>query len=379
MSLKIKTNTVSYNLENAYKQKKPFTFYRKPNVNEIIQIIQKDNLLHFLENFNQKGFVFSPFNTDRESVFFSLDNIDLTKHQYLDVPISITNNTFSVNKQVNKKTHIDLVSKGIKFIKENQVPKVVLSRKEVIATPNFNLVKTFENLLSKYISAFVYVWYHPKVGLWLGATPETLLQTKNNNFETMSLAGTQEYRGTLDVKWEQKEIVEHQYVTNYIMDELTNLNISCKPSKLQTVRAGSLLHLKTMVSGRLKNTSQIKNLVKALHPTPAVCGLPKDKAKEFILKNEGYDRAFYTGFLGEINFEIDSRKRKNNKRNIENHAYNFKEIQTNLFVNLRCMQIKKNGVNIYVGGGITQESNSENEYIETVAKTKIMKTIISTL
>ena len=88
-----------------------------------------------------------------------------------------------------------------------------------------------------------------------------------------------------------------------------------------------------------------------LHPTPAVCGLPKEEAKQFILDNELYNRDFYTGFLGELNLKG----------------------QTNLYVNLRCMQLKDNRISIYVGGGITADSNAENEWEETVIKAKVMK------
>jgi isochorismate synthase len=95
-------------------------------------------------------------------------------------------------------------------------------------------------------------------------------------------------------------------------------------------------------------------LIDALHPTPAVCGLPKESAKEFILENEGYDRSFYTGFLGELS--------------VENRS--------NLFVNLRCMQVKDATYYIYIGGGITSASVPEKEWEETVAKSKVMLRVL---
>ena len=193
----------------------------------------------------------------------------------------------------------------------------------------------------------------------------------------MSLAGTQQFKDSINVEWQEKEIQEHQFVTDFIVDELLKIDITSNVSKTITVKAGSLLHLHAAISGRLKDKYQISNLIKALHPTPAVCGLPKEKAKAFILENENYNREFYTGFLGELNFEVDKRQKKNNRRNIENHAYNFKEIQSNLFVNLRCMQVKNEEIFIYIGGGITKDSNPEKEYLETVAKAEVMKSIIS--
>ena len=99
--------------------------------------------------------------------------------------------------------------------------------------------------------------------------------------------------------------------------------------------------------------SSLKDLIRKLHPTPAVCGLPRDKAKEFIIKNENYNREFYTGFLGEIT-----------------------NTDSSLFVNLRCMKLEENIANIYVGGGITKDSNSKQEWLETVSKTQTMKSVL---
>jgi isochorismate synthase len=141
----------------------------------------------------------------------------------------------------------------------------------------------FKHLLQNYKSAFVYVWFHPKVGLWLGATPETLLDIKNSVFTTMSLAGTQVYKNTENVVWKSKELNEQQLVTNFIENQLSTISSTLKIDKTETVKAGILLHLKTKVTGVLNEESTLKTLIRALHPTPAVCGLPREKAKNFIL------------------------------------------------------------------------------------------------
>lgn len=372
-----KTNIVLSNLSNVLEKGNPFVFYRKPNSTKVCQLVQNDKALHYLENFNQKGFIFAPFNSLDNKILFPFENSFFLVHEYQENCISLKDNsTFSTSKLLQKK-HFNLVAKGIAFIRKNKTSKIVLSRKETIQKSNINLVKTFENLLNKYANAFVYIWFHPEVGLWLGATPETLINTRNKNFKTMALAGTQNFGSSINVKWEEKEIQEHQFVTDYIVDALAKINTPCKVSETNTVKAGSLLHLHTAISGRLKDKAQIGNLIKALHPTPAVCGFPKEKAKAFILTNENYNRSFYTGFLGELNIEVDQRQKKNNRRNIENHAYNFKEIQSNLFVNLRCMQVNNKEIYLYIGGGITKDSIPEKEYFETVAKAEVMKSIIA--
>lgn len=112
-----------------------------------------------------------------------------------------------------------------------------------------------------------------------------------------------------------------------------------------------------------------------MHPTPAVCGLPKDISKAFILKNENYNREFYTGFLGELN--IKERKSRNvNRHNIENDAYASVKNVSNLYVNLRCMQLVNNHAIVYIGGGITKDSIPEKEWEETVSKSQVIKSIL---
>tara|TARA_R110002050_G_scaffold282950_1_gene431081 strand:- start:217 stop:594 length:378 start_codon:yes stop_codon:yes gene_type:complete len=121
--------------------------------------------------------------------------------------------------------------------------------------------------------------------------------------------------------------------------------------------------------------NNINPIVKALHPTPAVCGLPKKTTKEFILKNENYNRAYYTGFLGELNFKEET-SRSGNQRNKENQVYKTIKNTTSLYVNLRCMQLEDTKAYIYVGGGITQDSDPNKEWEETVAKSNTMLSVV---
>lgn len=367
--------TLYLKINDAFQQKKPFVSYRKPNSSEVSLLIQNDTNTYSLNDFSQSGFIFAPFDSENKTIFFPLKKCELKKFKYTETEI-FTKRTIPNKSENEKEQHINLVKKGIDYIKNNATPKIVLSRKEILELSNFDAVNSYKNLLHHYKTAFTYIWYHPKVGLWLGATPETLLKITNNTFKTMALAGTQTYTNTLDVIWKQKEKQEQQFVTDYIVKQLNKLNITGKVSTPYTMKASSIVHLCTDITGRLNSAKMQQSLINALHPTPAVCGLPKKKAKAFIQNNEGYDRKFYTGYFGELNFSIDNRQKKNNKRNIENHAYNFVKKQSSLFVNLRCMQVKNNKVILYIGGGITKDSNPEKEYAETVAKAAIMKKAI---
>ncbi|SFZ94238.1 isochorismate synthase [Flaviramulus basaltis] len=366
-------------IETQYHNQLPFVVYRKPNENNIFALRQNNTDLFFTEDFTEKGFVFSPFDELDKSVLIptdvseaiSTDSI-ISKSYTEHVEVSNTNNLASSES---KTFHTNLINKGVEAIKNDALKKVVLSRKENISLKEANPITIFKRLLNTYKSAFVYCWYHPKIGLWLGATPETLIKIEGKRFSIMALAGTQDFKGTLNVVWQNKEKQEQQFVTDFIIDNLKTAIESYKVSDVETVKAGNLLHLKTMVSAQLKSDVSLKEVITALHPTPAVCGLPKEEAKQFILKNEGYNREFYTGFLGELNFETKVSPRSG-RRNIENRAYTVTKKCTQLYVNLRCMQIINQQAIIYVGGGITTSSNAESEWQETVSKSLVIKSVL---
>jgi len=347
-------------IQEQYKKKLPFVVYNKPNVKEVFGVFQNNKDLNTITNqFDKQGFVFAPFNTRDTTVLFPLSVSEfisgsMLKDNGIDLQGVLSTNIAS------KSTHIDLVEKGVEAIKNERFKKVVLSRKEKVTLSQIDIVETYNKLLQSYPNAFVYVWFHPKVGLWFGATPETLLKLKNNCFTTMALAGTQVYKENIEPTWSQKEIDEQEFVTEYIVNKLSSFSKGLHVSETETVKAGSLVHLRTEIKGELDviKENSLFSLVDLLHPTPAVCGLPKEAAKQFILENENYNRSYYTGFLGELNM---GELHKND---------------SHLFVNLRCMELKSTEASIYVGGGITKESNSEKEWEETVAKSNIMLKVL---
>ena len=324
----------------------PFVCYVKPNENVWNLLVQQtDEIIEFS---NQAGFVFMPFHDGKQVVIpfegnkFSQGNLENLEQKSAE---SFT----SENNQ--KTTFEDLVTKGVSAIQQGEFDKVVLSRK-LILKEQIAIVETFQNLISTYPTAFRYLFFHPKIGLWMGATPEQLVKINQNQFETVALAGTQLY--SENVVWATKEIEEQQFVTDYIVVKVKDKVNQLMITEAKTVKAGNLAHLKSFISGQLTADFQVNDLIKALHPTPAVCGLPKEKAIDFILKNEGYNRKYYAGFLGEYN--------KNN--------------QTDLFVNLRCLEVENDVVNIYVGCGITKDSNPEKEFIETENKSMTMRNVL---
>lgn len=345
-------------IEEIYLSKKPFVVYRKPNEQIIFAYMQTTDELFELDSFKQTGFIFAPFENNEKRVIFPIEkSVIFSVKINNDIVIGTSNSLKKlsiVSDEKLKEKHIALVEKGVEYIKNKNAQKIVLSRKEKIEYTDFDVVHTLKKMLDTYKNAFVYLWYHPKVGLWMGATPERLINITKNQFKTMALAGTQKYIGTTNVIWEQKEKQEQQFVTDFILENLKTTVAITKVSEPYTVKAGNLVHIRTDIFGKLKSLDLLENLINSLHPTPAVCGLPKKVATKFILENEVYSRAYYSGYLGELN--VDN--------------------STNLFVNLRCMNIDKKCINLFVGGGITIDSNPVKEWEETVSKAQIMKSIL---
>ncbi|MEH6656130.1 chorismate-binding protein [Leeuwenhoekiella marinoflava] len=357
-----------------YAKNLPFVLYRKPEADQLNGLFQEDDFLHKAETFEETGFVFSPFDKERTRIL--IPGIPELTIDFEEETVSVKSTTIKT-ESAEENAHINLVEKAVAAIQNSALQKVVISRKQNQKIEDVTPITIFKRLLSNYKTAFVYIWHHPQVGTWLGATPETLLSLNGRKFETMALAGTQKFTGSLAVAWGDKEIHEQQLVTDEIVTNLKLFDLgSLHVGNRETYRAGALLHLRTLISGTFNTEGQnLKALLKALHPTPAVCGLPRDLAKDFIIKEENYDRAFYTGFLGELNILKDTSK-KRSRRNVENLAYKTLKNETKLFVNLRCMQYADSKAIIYVGGGITAASNPELEWQETVNKAQTIASVL---
>lgn len=360
--------------EKSLDQNLPFVLYRKPKSNVVSGGFQNTEDLHFVKTFEEKGFVFAPFAEESPIVLMKFQE-HLSVSDVIDAKEKNAVNVSWGIDEAGKEFHLQLIKKGIAEINNNAFKKVVLSRNIEVdcVTSPFVL---FKSLLQKYASAFCYLWYHPKVGMWLGATPEILLRVENKRLTTMSLAGTKPYVLDEEVDWGTKELEEQELVTQYITEELKGKVSKLVPSKVESIRAGNLWHLRTKLTADIKEES-LKGIVDVLHPTPAVCGMPKDETQSFILEEENYKREYYTGYLGELNIKQES-LRTTRRKNTENRAYKSVKTVSELYVNLRCMQLVKEKAILYVGGGITKDSDPEKEWQETVNKSKTMLYILKT-
>lgn len=320
--------------------KDSFVFYRKPQSKEINYVIGEWSKIKEINSLAK--FTFTVFNGESHQIF--------GEKKILKDEIIIHNNEFHTVNNITKEKYIHQANEYIELCKKKIIEKIVLSR-IVKSENNFsNIFLLFEKLCNRYEHSFNYVLNHPKLGMWMGASPEILLKCDVNGCKTIALAGSKKWDN--QINWRNKEIEEQQYVKNYIEKILNkhSNNVECIRD-LETVKAGNIAHLKSTFNFNIQTS--IHQLIADLHPTPAVCGIPLESTKHLIHKNEQHNRSLYTGFLGELT---------NN--------------ETSLFVNLRCMKINANEFKIYVGGGITAKSNAEEEWEETEIKAQTMLSLI---
>lgn len=242
--------------------------------------------------------------------------------------------------------------------------KIVLARKSTLHT-RLSAEALFQKACCLYPRLFVALVYTEPSGMWLMATPEILLQGNGNAFQTMSLAGTQKSPATTipplstkaveGLEWPQKDQEEQQYVTDYIEACIRTFSDDYRLQGPYTMTAAHLCHLRTDIHFRLPCADVLGDVLEALYPTPAVCGIPKEPARRFILSHEHEPRRYYSGFVGMLSPRAD----------------------THLFVSLRCMRLLPGGIcELYAGGGLLKESEMEKEWRETEAKMQTMMELV---
>lgn len=201
----------------------------------------------------------------------------------------------------------------------------------------------------------------PDGSYWLTATPEILLEGTGSQWRTIALAGTMQLEGDdlnsegEAARWSTKNIQEQRYVATYIAECLEKFAIDFREEGPRTVRAANLVHLRSDFTFTMPDGGQVGSLLDELHPTPAVCGLPKRDAFSFIVANEHAPRQYYSGFMGPTGMPGG----------------------THLYVSLRCMRICGRDYQLYAGGGLLKDSQLEQEWQETEAKLQTMRTLLN--
>ena len=340
-------------LRRQLESRLPFAIYRMPGAQTVYAVLQNTDAVNPVLDWDVSGFVFAPYRSQDHPF------ICITPDQFLEFEYtaqgSIPGPPVLAADQDQHETHLQRVRNAVRAIQDSPLEKVVLAR-SISTSFDGDPLQPFLHMLEAYPGAFCYVFYHPVAGLWTGATPELLLSHRQTTAQTMALAGTLPAEADNPPQWSPKEIWEQQVVTDFICSRLKEQGLHPEVQSATSVRAGALWHLKTPISVQVSGLRR-DALIRALHPTPAVCGFPLKEAQHYIDKYEGLDRAYYTGYLGPLNLQDPA--------------------DLTLFVNLRCARLRDGKATVYVGGGITGASDPELEWEETRHKAGTMLSVLN--
>ena len=339
-----------------------FAIYRLPHANYCTKIEQTDGapaeFMSCVELNGREGFVVAPFEAkaDQPILLIRPDQIER---------ISLSSGPPGRSTLLGN-PHLPSPEYAIDFanfhaqLEAGAFRKIVLARCAQEQTPEaIPPMQLFHRACALYPRMFISLVYTERSGWWLTATPEILLEGEGASWRTIALAGTMQLEGEQlgsegeMLSWTTKNIQEQRYVTTYITECLEQFTSDFREEGPITVRAANLVHLRSDFNFTLPDTQHIGDLLHALHPTPAVCGLPKRDAFRFIVGNEHTPRRYYSGFMGPLLCD-----------------------DTHLYVSLRCMNIDGNHYHLYAGGGLLKESVMEMEWNETEAKLETMRSLL---
>lgn len=142
---------------------------------------------------------------------------------------------------------------------------------------------------------------------FMGASPELLVSLIDGRVRALGLAGSAR-RGDTPEEDERigeallasgKDRIEHEAVVRAIRERLGPLTEDLvAPNQPELRRLRNIQHLSTEIGARVRPGTSLLDLVQRLHPTPAVCGWPADRARAVIAEHEGFDRGWYAGPVG---------------------------------------------------------------------------------
>lgn len=267
----------------------------------------------------------------------------------------------SVFKADNFSEWNDKSSKALELLESEEVNKLVLSRTNKFELKNpLSWYFVINKLNERFPDCYLF-FIKKNNSVFFGSSPEMFLKISDKNAEVESVAGSaargekkeSDYELEKFLKSSEKNHKEHLFVSEFITDILIQYSNSVRVVEEKQIRKlDNIQHLLTKISAELNSKEIIFELIDSLFPTPAVCGVPKEKAIHLIRKLETHDRGLYSGIVGIFDFN----------GNCE------------LAVSIRSALVQDNQVTAFAGAGLVKNSNPKEEFVETNLK---LKTILS--
>ncbi len=264
-----------------------------------------------------------------------------------------------------KSVWLERVKRAKDLIQENEFDKIVIAR-SIEMESQFDLTPTLlsYSLRQTYPECYNFIIQVDKDTSFIGATPERLASFENGVFKTESLAGSTS-RGksasedaalAQSLMQSEKDLEEHQFVVRAIDDSLAPYSYRVEhPNQPLIKKLNNVQHLFTPISASIKDGVQIHDLLRQLHPTPAVGGYPKERAIPYIQEIEQIERGWYSAPVGWYNL---------------NGCGEFA-------VAIRSALIHKNKAHLFAGCGIVENSDPESEWRETLMKFQPMTSALN--
>ncbi len=248
------------------------------------------------------------------------------------------------------------------MLNDQQKQKVVLGMQQTLqlAAP-LNLSKLITSLIKYQPNSYhIIIKHHDEV--FVSATPERLIQLHQMNIKTAAVAGTIK-RATnpqidqqlaQSLQHDAKNLHEHQLVVHEITNKIASLADLTYHKTPQILKTPQVQHLYTPITGTLKHHANLLQLVEALHPTPALGGLPLKWALKQIQRTELNPRGLFAAPVGYV---------------LPNGDGEF-------VIGIRSLWEKQRTIKLFAGAGILAESNLAQEAHEIELKMSVMEAII---
>ncbi len=244
-----------------------------------------------------------------------------------------------------------LVSRALAAIDRGELDKVVLARAlRVDAKEPIDPPAVLEALAAQHPTCRTFLLRGDDGAAFLGSTPETLCRIEGSLLRTEALAGSARPGDGAALLGRQKELREHRWVVDHIVHGLDGVAGAVQRRPEPDVRElANVAHLVTPISARLSPGRSVADVVAALHPTPAVAGVPTAAALRFLALYEPLERGLYAGLVGWIG-----------------------PGRAELSVALRSALVRGASARLFVGAGIVRGSSPDAEWAETELKSRAL-------
>ncbi|GAB3363974.1 isochorismate synthase [Amycolatopsis echigonensis] len=279
-----------------------------------------------------------------------------------ETPRPVNQNPWAVVPRPAPEVYAESVREAVDLIADGELRKVVLARAlDLVGEHSVSVRELLRDLVVRDPAAHAFAVDVSEPGdpaprTLVGASPELLVSRKGNVVTANPLAGSRRRTGDpardaqaiAELRVSEKDLNEHALVAAQVAEVLgrycTELEVPEKPEVMGTP---AMWHLSTRITGRVgPGGPSSLELAEALHPTPAVCGVPVDLARDTIARLEPEDRGYYAGLVGWTDLAGDGE----------------------WVVTIRCAEVSDKTARLFAGAGVVAGSDPAAELAETSAK-----------